>query len=130
MDVREAYKVLQAECGIEVGDKVKISRGYEKDEAHRMGFTLTGLSEEFRGMVGKIKHVVEVADSHISLPFGHDTEIYVPFFCLELVEKGKPELLPIIIGPYEVKFLDNKIKVCDITITKGTLKQILDRLEN
>lgn len=35
MDIREAYKVMQSQCGIEVGDKVRVLR---KAKSREMGW--------------------------------------------------------------------------------------------
>jgi len=132
MSAREAYRVLQGGFGARGGDDVKVVRGYTEEEANDMGFTASGMRGEFNRLVGKIVPVVNVGIYHIEIPDPNNEGggIYAPFFCLELVEKAKPKPPPIMVGGNVVKFLDGKIRVCDVTVSGETLHKMLDRLEN
>ena len=128
MSVKEAYKVLQAECGIETGDKVKVLRMYER---HEMGCALC-VEDQRRMKVGDI-YFAEIRSTSNSISLRNEKDIcvgFAPFFALELVEKAKPELPPIMVGNHEVEFLDGEIEVGCETVSKETLLQILERLEN
>jgi len=126
MTVKEAYRILQAECGIEYEDEVKLLRMYKKYE---MGCDLC--PEDQRSM--------RVGDNYFADPCGSGMKLrdknkscvgFAPFFCLELVEKAKPKPPPIMVGEHEVVFLDNgKIRVCQEVISKETLRLMLERLE-
>lgn len=134
MSVKEAYRVMQAKCGIEVGDTVKIVRGYDGRWAKAVGFSGTGLCCEFNRIVGETRQVASVGTWHIGLDWnGRGSEIFAPFFCLELVEKAKPKLPPIMVGGNEVKFFRegiSHIEVCGVTVHKETIRKILDRMEH
>ncbi len=130
MSVKEAYRVLQAACEIEGGDTVRIVRGYMESEADKIGFYSIGLCKEFNQMIGKTKRVVAVCRNYIELPFREaGNTIFAPFYCLELVEKAEPGLPPIEIGGHKVAFLDDRIRVCDISVSHKTLREILKRVE-
>lgn len=81
MNVREAYRVLQENCGIEVGDKVKVLR---KAEEFEMGWD-TCWRPSMDSMLGRIYIVTSIwGDSGLELDKGY----CFPFFVLELVEKA------------------------------------------
>ena len=129
MSVKEAYKVLQVKYGIEVGDKVKILRSWHKDE---LGFDGV-LHSERASAIGKVGVVDFPHDGHISVSgFEHNPSLYIhtPFFALELIEKAKPELPPIVVGGERVEFEGNLIRIGGITVSKTILLRILERLEN
>lgn len=88
MLVQEAYRVMQAECGIEVGDRVKILRTYNHNE---MGCQLGALSTD-EERVGHLAEVRKLGDGYIAIDLDNGRGTSFPFFCLELVEKAKPEL--------------------------------------
>ncbi len=125
MSVKEAYKVMQANCGIEKGDTVEVLRvPTEYDRAY--GWTGAGGSNYFCN--GK-----RVLVEHNLGSDGFSLKGFVysyPFPCLRLIEKAKPELPPIMVGNHEVEFLDGEIEVGCETVSKETLLQILERLEN
>ena len=132
MSVEEAYRVLQAACGIEVGDKVKVRR--MPTGINEMGWdpATFGLDNPDRlRMVGRAAMVKDIHERlGISVLYEYkDGGDRWPFFCLELVEKAKPEPPPIYIGDMSVKFTDGGIKVCDISVSKDKLQEILNRIE-
>lgn len=128
--VKEAYRVLQANCGIEDNDRVRLLRMYE---AHEMGCDLC-LEDQRNMRIGDIyfanfDHVggcIRLRDE--ATPRGTCVG-FAPFFCLELVEKAKPEPPPIKVGSHEVEFHGDHITVGCETITGETLRKILGRLE-
>ncbi|TET41426.1 MAG: hypothetical protein E3J60_04545 [Dehalococcoidia bacterium] len=128
MNIEEAYLVMQEHCGIEVGDKVRVIRKHSNFE---MGYgcqTSKG-KETLVGETGIVESVNKHSNS-IRIGFkGGLSSWGFPFFCLELVEKAKPELPPIKVGGREVIFGDGCIKVCGLLVTKPILHEILDRLE-
>ena len=128
ISVQGAYKRLQAECGIGNNDEVKLLRMYEKYE---MGCDLC--VEDQRGMkVGDI-YFAEIRHSSNSIVLRNkkgNCVGFAPFFCLELIKKVKPKSPPIMVGDHEVEFLDGEIEVGCETVSKTTLRQILERLEN
>lgn len=84
MSVAEAYKVMQANCGIEVGDTVKVLRkagDYENGWAYSWAFPLDAV-------VGETA-VVTHLDGEFGICLSNSDGCYVPFFILELVKKGK-----------------------------------------
>lgn len=81
MNVQEAYKVMQANCGIEVGDKVKVLRAAKDDE--------NGWKEEWASdMSAQIGKTLVVQEIDGNRGFRLSDEYFYPFFVLELVEKG------------------------------------------
>ncbi len=83
MDIKEAYKVMQAQWvidnDIEVGDKVKILRAIKTNELGSCGGR-----GDYANKIGKIGCI---ADNYIDMT----TYGFFPFFTLELVEKKKEE---------------------------------------
>ncbi len=128
MSVQEAYKILQAECEIEAGDKVRIVRAFSTQE---MGTTIY-FNSSMANDVGKTFIVSKYAEPTSNNGGGYEVNKWFwPFFCLELVEKAQPKPPPIMVGEHEVKFLpDAQIEVCDVMVSKETLQEILERLEN
>ena len=50
MEIKEAYQVMQKECGIKVGDTVKVLR---KAKSHEMGWSASWVAPDMDAMVGK-----------------------------------------------------------------------------
>lgn len=129
MDITEAYRVMQADCGIEAEDEVKLLRMYED---HEMGCNLVKYDQR-RMVVGHNYFAVRarsglcmiLQDRRKGTCVGH-----APFFCLELVEKAKPELPPITVGGREVIFGGDGCIIGGLPVSKPTLCEILERLEN
>lgn len=122
MDVKEAYKVLQAACGIEAGDRVKVLRTFKSGE---MGCEADPYNENGRmnSVVGKTGVVDTVAsDAWIMIHVG-GSYINVPFFCLELVEKASQ----IKVGSHNVEFTDDGIKVGCEKVSDETIKAIYNK---
>lgn len=80
MDLQDAYKILQDNCGIEVGDKVKVLHKTANEE---LGWGYCWVSE-MDACVGRELTVVNVKTGGICLEDRH----YYPWFVLELVEKA------------------------------------------
>lgn len=77
----EHYNALQKECGINIGDTVKVLRAAKHYE---LGWGTTW-EEEMSLMVGKTLKVVDIQeDDGIYLEDG----LFYPFFVLEVVKKG------------------------------------------
>ena len=86
MDIKEAYKVMQENCGIEVGDKVKVERLFKLGE-FGVGFSRGGIPNRIVGETGTVRRA-----SYSSFTVDFDGESWaLPFFALELVEKAKKE---------------------------------------
>jgi len=117
--IKQAYKVMQAACGIEVGDKVKVLR--MPSEGKELGWNYNGYGAigQRRKAVGERLKVINIDYNGILLSV--DVLSYPwPFFCLELVEKAKPEL------PADVTFTKEGLKVGGIFLSKDTIRENLD----
>lgn len=124
MSVKEAYKVLHDNCGIEVGDRVKVLRKFKSYES---GFGNSWTSEK-ASMIGK-EFIVGTDLAHMGYSPENDPCSHYPFFVLELIEKAKPELPPIMVGACEVEFFGGSIGIGGgVMISKETLREILERL--
>jgi hypothetical protein len=100
MNIKEAYLAMQANCGIEVGDTVRVVRTAKNNE---MGWQNTW-TPTMTGMVGKTFTVKSVGTGS-----GIYFEAYnFPFFVLELVSK-KP------VKPTEIKVKLNTDYSADCT---------------
>lgn len=120
MSIQKAYRVMQAHCGIEKGDMVKILRIWREGE---MGSccTMSPGSEmaEFVGIIGK----ADIYSDHITVVNSDGLYVHVPFFCLELVEKApKATYLPSL----DVIFEKNGLTVGGTFISTDTIKRNLD----
>lgn len=132
MSVQEAYRVLQANCGIGKGDKVEVVRA---------PFLYDGVNsypDHWRKRVGNVYRIDNIESTTGWFGFSHEGRNFydgcytIPFYCLELVEKAKPELPPILVGGNEVKFIRGdipRIEVCGVSVHKETLRKILERLD-
>ena len=89
MDVKTAYKVLQAASGIAVGDKVKVLR---KAKSHELGWqdSWADAMDEMIGNVYDVQNINGKGDIQLN-------DWYFPFYALEVVEK-KPACIDIKIG--------------------------------
>ena len=103
MQISEAYRVLEANCGIEVGDTVKVLRRVVG--RGRWGWRLDWTSD-MDAMIGK-EYKVERFElgCGFQLVGSSGYRRYFPFFVLELVKKGAkhPEIK---IGSHTVEFED------------------------
>ena len=84
---QEAYQVLQAASGIEVGDKVKILRT-AKD--YEMGWRSCWVGS-MNSHVGEVGEVVGIVTEGLVLEFPCN-RCYAPFFVLEVVEKASKKI--------------------------------------
>ena len=102
MDIREAYTVMQAASGIEVGDKVRVLRraksremGWEGFWRPRMDFALNEVME--------VTRFNSAGGLELGLGF------YYPFFVLELVEKAT-STITLFGKKYNVSDIQDRIK--------------------
>jgi len=117
MDAKEAYRVLQANCGIENGDKVKVLR---VPKEYELGSSALSAPEDAK-FVGKVVTVHQVGEREIRVEgLGHCFWGF-PFFCLELVEKAKPKPSSDV-----VSFTDEGVTAGGIFISKDTIRRNLD----
>ncbi len=125
MSVIEALRVLRNACGIAKGDKIEVvkapSASCDQYLPRYIGYWGERIGKTYR------IRCMDSTPGRFSLEGSHRYNI--PFDCLELVEKAKPEPPPIVVGGHEVAFLDDGIRVCDISVKKETLREILKRLE-
>lgn len=99
MSVAEAYKVMQANCGIGVGDTVKVLRKAE-DYENGWGYDWQYRMNETIGTCFVVNGVT--SGGILSKDWGY------PFFVLELVKKGKKLPEPIrISSQYKCEFKEN-----------------------
>lgn len=126
MDIKEAYKIMHENCGIKVGDTVKVLRKAKHGE---FGWENTWPSEMDK-LIGNEYKVFSLGSYY------HDFTIAgynVPFFVLEKIKDAEP---PIKIGDHVVEFTDEGIKVeftyrkenVGVRIDKETIKKIYDRI--
>lgn len=123
MTNKEAYLQLHKACGIEVGDTVKVVR------VPFFGAEITPLyaapsnRAAYRSRVGAEVTIVGLApDGRFLVDKGPQ---YVPFYCLELLSKGKPEIK---VNGDTVKFEDGKIKVGRTTVPHDIIDEIHERI--
>jgi len=101
MTLQEAYKVMQANCGIEVGDTVKVLRKAKDDEMARYGLSYQcTMPSSLIGTTVKVYRLYETAI--------HAEGWNYPFFVLELVKKAPKLPSPIrISSQYKVMFRED-----------------------
>lgn len=114
MDLKEAYRAMQAACGIEVGDTVRILRtaksgelGWDNSWSHTMD-AFVGRE----GVVAEIHHKgIQVTPLTVALAPYVSSPSY-PFFVLEVVAKKKPESVDVSLNAnYEAKVFKDSIVV-------------------
>lgn len=102
MNLQEAYKVMQANCGIEVGDTVKVLR---KAKSYEMGWE-DSWALAMDETVGELYTVISYDEEYKE--FRLDNHFQYPFFVLELVKKGKKLQEPIRISTqYQCEFKED-----------------------
>ncbi len=79
MDIKEAYKVMQAACGIGVGDTVKVLRVVKDFE---MGWQTSWPEDKSIGITGIATELSDIYGIRI------DGDWWFPFFCLEKIESA------------------------------------------
>jgi hypothetical protein len=89
MGVEEAYQVMQDNCGIKVGDKVRVLR---KAKSFEMGWDTIWVSfmDEYIGSIGKVLGSLDIHG--LKVGFDDGSEYAFPFFVLEKVEKYKTKI--------------------------------------
>lgn len=93
MNIEEAYRVMQENSGIEVGDKVRVLR---KAKRHEMGWW-NSWESSMDSSVGKVLTVLGVYDNGIRLT-DYSIKYKYPFFVLEIVEKHNDKKKVVIDG--------------------------------
>lgn len=88
MDIKEAYEIMQRECGIEVGDTVKILRANIENELDSNTAYHTEAEISKRGRHGV---VIEVEDGYIDVLTTLNEPYRIPFFVLEVIKKAEKE---------------------------------------
>ena len=88
MTIEKAYETMQAECGIEVGDTVKILRTNRSNE---LGSSCVFHTESELGRSGRIGIVLKMLSRSIFVKMPNDNLFEMPFFILEVIEKVKPK---------------------------------------
>lgn len=94
MDIKQAYKVMQAASGIKVGDKVKVLR-MAKD--YEMGWREVWAAT-MDEMVDKSFKTTRLTEQGVYCANKHGNSYCFPFFVLEIVEKAKQEKMIDIYG--------------------------------
>jgi len=108
MNVQEAYNVLQENCGIKVGDQVRVLRIAKDDE---MGWKLDW-DEWMDEAIGNIYEVIEISPIDGILLNIDDNSWYFPFFVLEKIEGKDEKILEVTMQEVEDKF------GCEVKIVK------------
>jgi len=85
-DLREAYQLMQDNCGIKVGDTVRVLRISTKKEEKTYGATWVTQTTKF---IGK-EYLVEGMYNGAVILAG----VRFPFFVLEKIKDAEPELKP------------------------------------
>lgn len=123
MDIKEAYKVMQANCGIEEGDTVKVLR---KAKSREMGWRNIW-SSSMSAYIGKEGIVRDLDDEYgieISCKDG-PSGFHLPFFVLE---KVKSDAKPIYLNDdkdYKAEFMgEGKVRVGCQEIDFETIEKI------
>ena len=92
MNLQEAYLVMQDNCGIEVGDTVRILRAAKDCET---GWTVNWVSPAMDNMVNTLATVVGITGNGIVF---EEHCYFYPFFVLELIKKGEEEKMVTVKG--------------------------------
>jgi len=88
MTSTEAYNILQKDCGIEVGDKVRVLR---KSRTYELGWQAAWVEDMDILITNKYEVIAINNDLGILLKDGWQS-FWFPWFVLELVEKHIPEV--------------------------------------
>ena len=119
--LREAYITMQAACGIEVGDTVRITR---KAADFEMGWGEDWAGDKMIALVGKTGVVSKVHDKRPNGGFKvHDW--YFPFFVLELVSKKPRSIKLRLSDDYDAQVFKDKIVVGCQTFPISAVEAIL-----
>lgn len=122
MSMKAAYSVMAKNCGIKVGDTVKVLRRFENEENGCNPHHVLNMDR----YVGEEGVVTEVDEDYWSYRVDFKTDdFYYPFFVLEKVKDAEES---IIIDGHIVEFKEKgKIKVGCQKIDFETIKKIYDR---
>lgn len=125
MDIKEAYKIMSKNCGIKVGDTVKVLRRF-KDEENGCNPYHT---REMEGYIGKEGIITDVEKDYWTYRVDFDTDnFYYPFFVLEKIKDG---VEPIELDGYTVIFKDKgSIEVGRQKLDWETVKEIYERAKS
>ncbi len=116
--IEQAYEKMQAACGIEAGDEVKLLRACKPKE---LGYGFDPYNETGRmdEAVGKTGLVQDKGRNYLMVSIGEHV-MNVPFFVLELAEKARLEI------PNNVSFTADGLKVGEVFLSKDTIRRNLD----
>jgi len=85
LTLQECYEEMQANCGIKVGDQVRVLRTAKDFELGWGTFWMQSMKDA----VGKIFDVLEVEYNDGILLHTQDGDFYVPFYVLEKIKQVK-----------------------------------------
>ena len=119
--LRETYITMQAACGIEVGDTVRITR---KAADFEMGWGEDWAGDEMIALVGKTGVVSKVHDHRPNGGFKIN-DWYFPFFVLELVSKKPRSIKLRLSDDYDAQVFKDKIVVGCQTFPISAVEAIL-----
>lgn len=111
-ELKEAYRVMQRHCGIEVGDTAIPLRKYERGE---LGYS-NDFNSEMMAKIGKPGRVTAI--SNVTKGY-FINGWWWPFFVLELVEKAHKL-------PADVSFGKDGLTVGGVFVSKETIRRNLD----
>lgn len=116
MNIQEAYRIMQENCGIEVGDKVRILR---MPKYHENGWS-AGVNPYMEEYIGQIYTVTAIrSDWGFSLD-----NWWWPFFVLELVEKAPKTKTIKLNDTYTAVVHKDKVVVGCQTFSHDVVKQL------
>ena len=119
MNWQECYKWGQENCGLGVGDKVKVLRKAKNGE---MGWENNWISPEMDRQIGGVFEIINLIKGGISLsPDAHR----FPFFVLELVEKAKEQTT---IPPDVMEIIDNNYFGCSREAVIKLVDKIFEKI--
>lgn len=117
MNIKQAYKLMQDNSGLKVGDRVKVLRKAQNGE---MGWDDTW-SDEMDHLVGQDCIVDNISGSNIYVYyFGDEWAYVVPFFILEKIE------VPLMLGDFKVEEYKGGIIVDGKKFTDSQVKLLYD----
>lgn len=85
MDMQEIYLEGQRNCGLEVGDSVKVLR---QPKSREYGWRDVAPSKDYKGVIGVITHITKWG---VCVDFKNGDDYNYPYFVLEKVGDFKPE---------------------------------------
>ncbi len=88
MELQEAYKVMQAASGIEVGDEVKVLRTNKTNE---LGSCVLFHTKSELDELGWSGVVTDIYSNSVKIKLPDNHSFIMPFFVLEVTKKHEPE---------------------------------------